>query len=70
MSSDSVTMTPHLRANPITSRPAQPRLLINYVHTDVKGGPFAATAVPAPTQLVDERKFSTDAVAVRAQIDF
>jgi phosphate-selective porin OprO and OprP len=46
------------------------RFLVNYIHTEVEGGPFAATAVPISTTPIDKRKFSTDSVAVRAQIDF
>ena len=46
------------------------RFLANYIHTEVKGGPFAAAAQPLSTATIDNRKFSTDAFAVRAQIDF
>ena len=46
------------------------RFLFNYIHTEVEGGPLAAASVPLSTRSVDRRKFSTDAVAVRAQIDF
>jgi phosphate-selective porin OprO and OprP len=46
------------------------RFLVNYIHTEVEGGPFAAAANPTSTKSVDQRKFSTDAVAVRAQVDF
>jgi phosphate-selective porin OprO and OprP len=46
------------------------RFLVNYIHTEVEGGPFAAAARPLSTEPVDQRTFSTDAVAVRAQIDF
>ena len=46
------------------------RFLLNYIHTEVEGGPLAATAVPISGKPVDKRKFSTDAVALRAQIDF
>lgn len=46
------------------------RFLLNYIHTEVEGGPLAATTVPISGKAVDKRKFSTDAVALRAQIDF
>jgi phosphate-selective porin OprO and OprP len=46
------------------------RFLLNYIHTEVEGGPFAAMIVPISGRPVDRRKFSTDAVALRAQIDF
>jgi phosphate-selective porin OprO and OprP len=46
------------------------RFLVNYIHTEVKGGPFAAIAKPLSTAPVDQRKYSTDALAVRAQFDF
>ncbi len=46
------------------------RFLVNYIHTDVEGGPFAAIVKPLSADPVDERSFSTDAIAVRAQIDF
>jgi phosphate-selective porin OprO/OprP len=46
------------------------RFMLNYIHTEVEGGPFAATVLPLSTAPVDQRKFSTDAVALRAQVDF
>lgn len=46
------------------------RFLFNYIHTDVQGGPFAAIAKPLSAAPVDERSYSTDAFAVRAQFDF
>jgi phosphate-selective porin OprO/OprP len=46
------------------------RFLVNYIHTDVKGGPFAAAAEPTSTDPVNQRGFTTDAVALRAQFDF
>ncbi len=46
------------------------RFLFNYIHTEVEGGPFAAAAQPTSTDPVNRRGYSTDAVAVRAQIDF
>jgi phosphate-selective porin OprO and OprP len=46
------------------------RFLFNYVHTEVEGGPLAATAQPLSTLRVDQRKYSTDSFAVRAQFDF
>lgn len=46
------------------------RFLFNYIHTEVEGGPLAATIKPLSTAPVDQRKFSTDAFAIRAQIDW
>ena len=46
------------------------RFLFNYIHTEVKGGPFAAAANPTSTDPVNERKYSTDSFAIRAQVDF
>ncbi len=46
------------------------RFLVNYIHTNVEGGPLAATVKPLSTAKVDDRKYSTDAFAVRAQFDF
>ena len=46
------------------------RFLVNYIHTEVEGGPFAATVKPLSTDPVDKRKYGTDAIAIRASIDF
>jgi phosphate-selective porin OprO/OprP len=46
------------------------RFLVNYIHTDVKGGPFAAAADPTSINPVNRRGYTTDAFAVRAQLDF
>jgi phosphate-selective porin OprO and OprP len=46
------------------------RFLLNYIHTDVEGGPFAATADPTSTDPVNRRSYTTDSVALRAQFDF
>lgn len=46
------------------------RFLVNYIHTEVEGGPLAATVKPLSTAAVDQRKFSTDAIAIRASIDW
>lgn len=46
------------------------RFLLNYIHTEVKGGPLAATVLPASTAPINERSYSTDALAVRASFDF
>ena len=46
------------------------RFLFNYVHAEVKGGPFAAAANPLSTDPVNQRSYVTDSFAVRAQIDF
>ena len=46
------------------------RFLLNYIHTEVQGGPLAASTVPISSRTIDRRRFSNDAVALRAQIDF
>ena len=46
------------------------RFLLNYIHTDVEGGPKAASVKPVSTAPIDQRSYSTDAVALRAQFDF
>ncbi len=46
------------------------RILANYIHTKVNGGPFAAAANPTSTEPVNKRSYSTDAFAIRAQVDF
>jgi phosphate-selective porin OprO and OprP len=46
------------------------RFMVNYIHTEVKGGPFAAAAAPTSLLPINERGYRTDAVALRAQVDF
>jgi phosphate-selective porin OprO and OprP len=46
------------------------RILANYIHTNVKGGPFAAAANPGATGAVNGLSYSTDSFAIRAQLDF
>ncbi len=46
------------------------RILANYIHTNVKGGPFAAAANPGITVPVNTLSYSTDSFAIRAQLDF
>lgn len=46
------------------------RFLLNYIHTEVEGGPKAASVKPTSTDPVNKRSYSTDAVALRAQFDF
>ena len=46
------------------------RFLVNYIHTEVEGGSFAAAAKPLSTDPINRRKYSTDSIAVRATIDF
>lgn len=46
------------------------RLMLNYVRVEVEGGPFAAMVKPLSTAPVDERSYSTDAVALRAAVEF
>lgn len=46
------------------------RFLVQYVRTEVEGGPFAAAAKPTSTKPIDQRTYGVDSVAVRAQFDF
>lgn len=46
------------------------RVLVNYAHGEITGGPFAATVDPTSSEPVDERKYGVDVVATRLQIDF
>ena len=46
------------------------RFIVQYVRTEVKGGPSAAAAKPTSTKPLDERTYGFDSVAVRAQFDF
>lgn len=46
------------------------RFLLQYAHTEVEGGPFAAAARPNSTKPIDERGYGFDSVAIRAQFDF
>ena len=46
------------------------RFLVQYVRTEVKGGPSAALAKPTSTKAIDQRTYGFDSVAVRAQFDF
>jgi phosphate-selective porin OprO and OprP len=46
------------------------RFMANYIRTSVDGGSFAAAANPTSTDPVNKRSYSTDAFALRAQIDF
>ena len=46
------------------------RILINYSHASIEGGPFAATVKPDSSKPLDERKYGNDTVQARFQIDF
>lgn len=46
------------------------RVLLNYAHAEVEGGPQAATVEPTSTKPVDKRKYGVDVVAARVQVDF
>lgn len=46
------------------------RFLLQYTHTKVTGGPFAAAVKSTSTDPIDERSYGVDSVAARAQIDF
>jgi phosphate-selective porin OprO and OprP len=46
------------------------RFILQYAHTAVTGGPFAATVRPASTNPLDRRSYGVNSVALRAQVDF
>jgi phosphate-selective porin OprO/OprP len=46
------------------------RLMLTYAHIQVEGGPLAAIVKPLSTAPIDERTYSTDAIAMRAQLEF
>jgi phosphate-selective porin OprO and OprP len=46
------------------------RVLLNYSHASIEGGPFAATVKPTSSKSLDERKYSNDTVQMRFQVDF
>ncbi len=46
------------------------RVLLNYSHASITGGPQAATVEPTSTKPVDKRKYGVDTVQARVQIDF
>jgi len=46
------------------------RVLVNYSHASIEGGPQAATAEPDSSKDIDERKYGVDTVQARFQVDF
>lgn len=46
------------------------RILLNYSHASIKGGPLAAQVESDSTKPIDERKYGNDTVQMRFQIDF
>lgn len=46
------------------------RVLLNYSHAKITGGPFAATVKPDSDESVDDRSYGVDVVAARVQVDF
>ena len=46
------------------------RVLVNYSHAQITGGPLAATVEPTATDPIDERNYGVDTVQARFQIDF
>jgi len=46
------------------------RVLINYTHSWITGGPQAATVKPESSKPVDRRKYGVDTIAARFQVDF
>ena len=46
------------------------RVLVNYSHAEITGGPFAAIVEPTSSEPVNDRKYSNDTVQARFQVDF
>ena len=46
------------------------RILLNYSHASIEGGPLAAQIESDSTKPIDERKYGNDTVQMRFQIDF
>jgi phosphate-selective porin OprO/OprP len=46
------------------------RVLINYSHASIEGGPLATTVEPTSSNAVDDRNYGVDTVQARFQIDF
>jgi phosphate-selective porin OprO/OprP len=46
------------------------RVLLQYTHTEVTGGPLAATVNPTSLKPVDQRGYGVDSGAMRVQFDF
>ena len=46
------------------------RVLLNYAHAEITGGPFAATVKPDSSKSVDDRSYGVDVVQTRVQVDF
>ncbi|HET9396047.1 MAG TPA: porin, partial [Nitrospiraceae bacterium] len=46
------------------------RILVNYTHSRITGGPHAAAVRADSTKPVDKRKYGVDTLAARVQIDF
>lgn len=46
------------------------RFILQYIHTDINGGPIATVVDPGSTKLATDRSYGVDSVGVRAQFDF
>lgn len=46
------------------------RIMLNYIHINVDGGPLAAAVKPNSTVPVNQRGYSTNGFAIRTQLDF
>jgi phosphate-selective porin OprO and OprP len=46
------------------------RFLLQFAHTEVRGGPLAATVEATSTKPLDRRSFGVNSAALRAQVDF
>ena len=46
------------------------RVLLNYAHAEIEGGPHAAVAEPNSSKPINKRKYGVDTVTARVQVDF
>jgi phosphate-selective porin OprO/OprP len=46
------------------------RVLLNYAHAEIEGGPQAAAAEPNSSKPINKRKYGVDTILTRVQVDF
>src|SRR5687767_3251911 len=46
------------------------RVLLNYAHAEIEGGPQAAVAEPDSSKPINKRKYGVDTILTRVQVDF
>ena len=46
------------------------RVLLNFAHAEIEGGPQAAVAKPDSSKPINKRKYGVDAILTRVQVDF